>query len=535
MATPKMTAPKIYDVIQKLRYSSLRFILWPIRSGELSKFLPMTLLMFFILFNQNIVRVFKDNMIATQVGAEIINFIKLGGELPAGMLFVYLYAKMTSVISSERAFRYIVGFFIGFFGLFCFVLLPYQSSIHPDPGYIEELITLAPNFKWIFKLLGNWSIVFFYILGELWPIIVFSILFWQLANKITKIEEAGRFYTFFSLFAQTNMLITGLITKYISSPGNIFAWLFSSNQPTEIITSKSLGVVIVGSGIITLLLHKFIEYTIINKPAKESESKANSVNSSKSEKPPEEKANSGRGEAKKPPQPTLTQSLSVITRHPYLGLICLLLIGYSMSINLMEGLWLSKINELYPEPRNFLNYQADYLFWTGIFTLVSAFLGSHIISRIGWRFAALITPMIIMIIGGIFFITVIAQNTLDKYLLIYTQFSSLHLIAFSGAMFHVFGKGAKYSLFDPTKEMSYMPISEELKTKGKAAVDIIGSKSGKAFGAILQVTIFTLFPELNYNDISLELMVVFVAITIVWIVAVIKLSKKYYSLLKQRQ
>ena len=38
---------------------------------------------------------------------------------------------------------------------------------------------------------------------------------------------------------------------------------------------------------------------------------------------------------------------------------------------------------------------------------------------------------------------------------------------------------AKNTLFDPTTQMAYMPLDEESRIKGKAAIDVIGSASSR--------------------------------------------------------
>lgn len=57
---------------------------------------------------------------------------------------------------------------------------------------------------------------------------------------------------------------------------------------------------------------------------------------------------------------------------------------------------------------------------------------------------------------------------------------------YGGALLYVFSKSAKFSLFKPAEEMVYISLDEEGRTKGKAAIDVVGSQAGKSGGSVLQ-------------------------------------------------
>jgi AAA family ATP:ADP antiporter len=98
----------------------------------------------------------------------------------------------------------------------------------------------------------------------------------------------------------------------------------------------------------------------------------------------------------------------------------------------------------------------------------------------------------------------------------------------------ILSKSIKYALFDPTKEMAYIPLDDELKTKGKAAVDVIGGRAGKAGGAFVQNMLFLAFATKDAVTIAPIAFGVFFAVCLLWVFSVKVLSKKVNAAVERR-
>jgi AAA family ATP:ADP antiporter len=77
-------------------------------------------------------------------------------------------------------------------------------------------------------------------------------------------------------------------------------------------------------------------------------------------------------------------------------------------------------------------------------------------------------------------------------------------------------------LFDPTTQMAYIPLDEESKVKGKAAIDVLGSRMGKSGGSLIQQGLVFLFG--NILNAAPAVAVFYYAVLFTWLNAANKLS-----------
>lgn len=138
------------------------------------------------------------------------------------------------------------------------------------------------------------------------------------------------------------------------------------------------------------------------------------------------------------------------------------------------------------------------------------------------------TPIIIIATGIPFFAFVIFKEESSR-LLGLSGPTILFVAVIFGAVQNVLSKATKYAFFDPTKEMAYIPLDEELKAKGKAAADVIGGRLGKSGGAIIQWAMLSFIAGSTLTSLAPTLSIIFIVIMVIWFYAVIALYKEYKS------
>ena len=454
--------------VQPAAFSKWRSFFWPIHNFELKKLLPMFLLFFFISFNYTILRDTKDTLLVTAPGsgAEAIPFIKFWGVLPAAIIFMIIYSKLANKLSKTTLFYATIAPFLLFFGLFATVLYPLRETLHPTV-FADHLTAILPKgFYGIIALLRNWTFALFYILAELWGSVALSLLFWGFANDITKVSEAKRFYALFGIGANLALLFSGpciILASAIRNkvPAGVDAWGVSLNY--------LMGIVVV-VGLMVMLVYRWINKNVLTDP--------------RFYDPAQLKAK------KQKMKMSIKESFMYLAKSKYILLIALLVISYGIAINIVEVTWKGQLKTQFPNPNDYSTFMGVFSIITGLTTVfMMLFVGGNVMRRFGWGVAALITPVVLLVTGALFFSFVLFKGQMTGFVALMGA-TPLFLAVIIGAVQNIMSKASKYSLFDPTKEMAYIPLDQESKVKGKAAIDVVGARLGKSGGALVQQFLF---------------------------------------------
>lgn len=470
----------------------------------------MFLLFFFINFNYTILRDTKDSLIVTSSGAEAIPFLKVWGVLPFAIIFMIVYSKLSNIMNKQKLFMGTIAFFGLFFALFPLVLYPYRDTLHPT-GIADSLQAFLPSgFAGLVAIFKNWTYSMFYIMSELWGSVAISLLFWGFANDTTKVGESKRFYALFGLGANLAMYPSGLLIKKFaglreSLPANVDAWGVTLNYTLAAVVIAALCVI---------AIYWWINKEVLTDPRFFD---PNEVKKAKKEKP----------------KMSIKESFLFLAKSPYIGCLAILVIAYGIAINLVEVTWKGQLKLAYPNPIDYQNFMGGFSMMTATATiLMMLFVGGNVIRRFGWGVGALITPVVLLITGVGFFSSVIFRESLTGFIAMVGTTPLMLAVVFGTAQ-NFFSKSAKYSLFDPTKEMAYIPLDQESKVKGKAAVDVVGARLGKAGGSVIQQVLIVALGSLG--AITPYVAVILFGIIFAWIVAARSLNKRFIALQAQKE
>ncbi|KAL0354752.1 UNVERIFIED_CONTAM: Plastidic ATP/ADP-transporter [Sesamum radiatum] len=470
----------------------------------LKKIIPLGMMFFCILFNYTILRDTKDVLVVTAKGssAEIIPFLKTWVNLPMAIGFMLLYTKLANVLSKQALFYTVILPFIGFFGAFGFVLYPLSQYFHPTALADKLLNVLGPRFLGPLAILRIWSFCLFYVMAELWGSVVISVLFWGFANQITTVEEAKKFYPLFGLGANVALIFSGRTVKYFSQmrqnlgPG-VDGWAISLKGMMSI-------VVLMGFAIC------FLYWWVNNNVALPTRSQ----------------------KKKEKPKMGTMESLKFLVSSRYIRDLATLVVAYGISINLVEVTWKSKLKAQFPTPNEYSSFMGDFSTATGIATFTMMLLSQWIFNKYGWGTAAKITPTVLLLTGVGFFSLILFGGPLAPGL---AKFGMTPLLAavYVGAMQNIFSKSAKYSLFDPCKEMAYIPLDEDTKVKGKAAIDVVCNPLGKSGGALIQQFMILTFGSLANSTPYLG--GILLVIVLAWLGAAKSLDGQFTALRQEEE
>ncbi len=492
-------------------FGKLRSLLWPVHGFELKKLLPLFFMFFLISFNYTILRDTKDTLIVTAPGsgAEAIPFLKVWGVLPFAILFMLLYAKLSNKLSKPVLFYTTITPFILFFALFATVLYPLRESLHPTQ-FADTLQSILPKgFSGLIAILRNWTFALFYILSELWGSVALSLLFWGFANDIMKITEARRFYTVLMVGANLALMVSGPLIRITSKirdtvPAGVDAWGVTLNY---------LMTMVVFAGFAIMAIYHWINKNVLTD--------SRFYN-------PEEQIKTKKSK----PKMSMMESFKFLAKSKYIGCLALLVISYGICINIVEVTWKSQLKLQYPNPNDYSAFMGGFSFFTGLFTvLMTLFVGGNVIRKLGWGFAASTTPVVLLITGAAFFIFVVFKESLIGPIAALGT-TPLFLAVLFGMIQNILSKSTKYSLFDPTKEMAYIPLDQESKVKGKAAVDVVGARLGKSGGSLLQQTLILAFGSIAV--VTPVLGVFLGAISVIWLLSVRSLNRQFTNLTAEK-
>ena len=318
-------------------------------------------------------------------------------------------------------------------------------------------------------MIKHWVSTAYYVMSPIWGNIIVSMLFWTLANDYNTVDEAKRIYPLMGMVANVSLIAAGILT-------NISGMIFRTNWYDHV---RCLSVVSLFFGCISLYMHNWM---VTN----------NEVTTTKKNKMTKK----------------IDNNMWKLLRDPFIVSMIVMISCYGACVGSYEVIWKHYLKDMFMLQSEYSNFMGRISMWKGMCTILFMAISSVITSILSWKYTAMITPITLSIFGVIFFVSV--------------GYQQYHVIAISGAILSVFAKACKYAFFDPCKEIAYIPLSDDIKNKGKSFVEILSAPIGKTSTLIIMQILMIVCD--NMQSVSMYIGCLYVVCSILWNKAVIKIA-----------
>ena len=315
--------------------------LFPVRSSEFKKFLPMFFMNFFLTINYNLLKTIKDSIIVSAAGAEAIPFIKVWVMFPMAVFMTAFFTFLSQKYSQKRVFYTLMSIFLVSIGSFLIILFPLREIFFLH-SVAQKLSGILPSgLHGLIEVVRYWPLAIFYTMAELWGSIVLFVLFWGFANRAIGIEEAKRFYPLFGVAANSSGFFAPHIFLWAADNPTFFDLPFLATS-----WEKSLflmGWVVLAAGVISIAIFWWLENNVFTK---ESNELAFAKSSSKKKM-------------------GFFESIQYLLKFKYIRNMAIIVIVYNISINLTEVIWKGEVHKLCPDPKDFVSYMSQVMIEIG--------------------------------------------------------------------------------------------------------------------------------------------------------------------------
>ena len=480
----------------------------PFNPSEKNKFLMLCLIKGVLSFFFTMIKIQKSNNLVTGHGAEKVPAAKMLVFI-LSLFVVIFFMAMSNRYRQDQLFYGILWSFFVVFALYSFVIIPYAHLLRPAHAKVWLETYAGSDFfnhwlkHWV-TLYLHWPKVLFYCMAELWGQFCIIMFFWSMCNELCTHGEAKRFYHF---FIAAGCLGSSLGAYTLTHLCQLAEQKVGADATQEVLAKISSWLCLIGMGVVLLLV---VLFRWIN---------AHLYTSVAAQKGQKEKTKLSFWEA-----------IRYIFSNRYLLAAATMIMACAVSSNLVEITYQRYVKLNGGTPSEYAHFIQWQMFGLNMLCIFAAFfIIPHVMRRLGWKMVAYIAPMMVVTMGGLFFVMSILNkgNALEGFTQAYFGYPAVKVICLVGLVQSVLSTFGKYAFFDSTKEIVYIGMGAEGRRKGKAAIDVVGSRLGKMMSSAIHLVIMGVFHAGDdVRKVTPVLLLIFLGVIISWFRSVKYLSTR---------